>query len=187
MKGNKKILVVAILLLLIAVSYGTYAIYRESAEGTGTISTANWSVTVNNGTFENLDLDFQLSDLTCTTNPGKNGTIAPGANCYLPLTIDADGSEVDVVIEAEIDDSVSNALPDDIEVTVTDNNGSSEQDGTVLIPYSATAGAMEKAVRLNIVWPGALTDDSSKDTDDLAIKDGDYSLAVKVTARQALS
>ena len=63
MKGNKKLLIVAVLLLLIAVSYGTYAIYRESAEGTGTISTANWSVTVNNGTFENLDLDFPRYNL----------------------------------------------------------------------------------------------------------------------------
>ena len=31
MKGNKKILVIAALLLLIAVSYSTYAIYKTSA------------------------------------------------------------------------------------------------------------------------------------------------------------
>ena len=31
MKGNKKILVVAVLLLLIAVSYSTYAIYKSTA------------------------------------------------------------------------------------------------------------------------------------------------------------
>lgn len=33
MKGNKKILIVAILLLLITVSFTTYAIYKSSDEG----------------------------------------------------------------------------------------------------------------------------------------------------------
>ena len=58
MKGNKKILVIAVLLLLIAVSYGTYAIYRESAEGEATINAAAWSVKIGNDDFKDVDFDF---------------------------------------------------------------------------------------------------------------------------------
>ncbi len=44
MKGNKKLLAVAVLLLLLAVSYSTYAIYKSSATGTASVGTAAWRV-----------------------------------------------------------------------------------------------------------------------------------------------
>ena len=92
MKGNKKLLTVAILLLLITVSFATYAIYRESTTVEGTLSTAKWSVTVDGSSFDAATLEFDLTDLTCESNPGKAGTIAPGAECYIEFEIDADGS-----------------------------------------------------------------------------------------------
>lgn len=184
MKGNKKILVIAVLLLLIAVSYGTYAIYRETQNVNGSIDTANWSVQLNGNAFSSTALTFGLSDLTCPTNPGKNGTIAPGAECYIDYNIDADGSEVDVVVEAELDTTNSANIPTNMEVALGTTEG---VEGPVTIPYSATAGEMEKTVRLNVVWPGALTDDSNKDGEDLADKDKSVTIAVKLTARQALS
>ena len=39
MKGNKKVLVLAVLVLLLSVA-GTFAIYRNSAAGTGTVDAA---------------------------------------------------------------------------------------------------------------------------------------------------
>ncbi len=181
MKGNKKILVVAVLLLLITVTYGTYAIYRESATGEATIPAAAWSVKVGANDFKDVDFDFDLSDLTCTTNPGKAGTIAPGAECYIDYTIDADGSQVDVVIEVDDDNST---VPEPLEVTVGTTGGTA---GPVTIPYSATEGGMEQTVRLNVKWPGALTDDATKDSTDLAKKGTNLSFSVKLVARQALS
>ena len=179
MKGNKKLLVVAILLLLITVSFATYAIYRESTTVTGTLSTAKWSVLVNDSSFDAATLTFGLNDLTCTSNPGKAGTIAPGAECYIDFAIDADGSEVDVVVDAELDTANSTNIPENMEVSM---NG-----GTLTIPYSATEGQMEGTVRLNVVWPGALSDDTTKDGEDLADNDKDVTIAVKLTARQSLS
>ena len=184
MKGNKKLLIVAVLLLLIAVSYGTYAIYRESTTATGTINAAAWSVKLNTNDFSSSTLTFGLSDLTCgTSNPGKNGTIAPGAECYIDYAIDADGSEVDVVIDAEIDTEHSSNIPTNMTVSVSDTLGTASP---LTIPYSATEGEMEKTARLNIVWPGALTDTSTKDTQDLSSKDAQITIVVKLTARQAL-
>ena len=181
MKGNKKILVVAVLLLLITVTYGTYAIYRESATGTGSIDAAKWSVKIGSDDFKDANFNFTLSDLTCTTNPGKNGTIAPGAECYIDYDIDADGSQVDVVIEVDDDNST---VPEPLEVTVGTTGGTA---GPVTIPYSATEGGMEETVRLTVKWPGALTDNSTKDTTDLGLKGTNLSFAIKLVARQALS
>ena len=59
--------------------------------------------------------------------------------------------------------------------------------GSVTIPYSATEGEMEETVKLNVVWPGALTDDDTKDGEDLLDNDKDVTIAVKLTARQSLS
>lgn len=181
MKGNKKLLVAAILLLLIVVSYGTYAIYRETAEGEATITAAAWSVKIGSDDFKDVDFDFSLSDLTCTTNPGKNGTIAPGAECYIDYTVDADGSEVDVVIEVDDDNST---VPEPLEVTVGTTGGTA---GPVTIPYSATEGDMEETVRLTVKWPGALTDNGTKDSTDLDLNGDDLSFSIKLVARQALS
>ena len=183
MKGNKKILVVAVLLLLIAVGYGTYAIYRESAEGEATINAAAWSVKIGNDDFKDADFDFTLADMTCSNNPGKNGTIAPGAECYIDYTIDADGSEVDVVIEVDDDNST---VPEPLEVTVG-TGGVTPVAGPVTIPYSATEGEMEETVRLTVKWPGALTDNATKDTTDLDLNGEPLSFNVKLVARQALS
>ena len=180
MKGNKKILAIAVLLLLIAVGYGTYAIYRESATGAGSLDAAKWSVKIGNDDFKDADFDFEFTDLTCPTLTGYNNTIAPGTECYIDYNIDADGSEVDVVIE--VDDEHS-TIPAPLEVTVGETNG---VEGDVNIPYSATEHGMEKTVRLNVKWPGALDDLTAKDNTDLGLNDTSLSFSVKLTARQSI-
>ncbi|MBR3660767.1 MAG: hypothetical protein IKN63_02570 [Bacilli bacterium] len=183
MKGNKKIFVIAVLLLLIAVGYGTYAIYRETQNINGSVRTANWSVQLNGNNFSSTALTFNLSQLTCDSNPGQNGTIAPGAECYIDYVINADGSEVDVVVEAALDTDNSSNIPTNMEVALGDTNGNA---GPVTIPYSATSGQMQKTVRLNVVWPGDILDDSTKDGEDLQDKNKNVTIAVKLTARQSL-
>lgn len=181
MKGNKKILAVAVLLLLIAVGYGTYAIYRESATGAATIDAATWSVKIGTGqdqvAFADADFDFDFTDLTCTTLTGYNNTIAPGTECYIDYAIDASGSEVDVLVEVDEDNST---VPEPLEVSVEGT------DGVLEIPYSSTASEMQKTLRINVVWPGALTDNDTKDETDLDLNGDELSFSVKLTARQSL-
>ena len=65
MKGNKKILAIAVLLLLIAVSYTTYAIYKTSVAGNAEVTAAKWEVAFKNGQTEvtnNYNLEFSTSD-----------------------------------------------------------------------------------------------------------------------------
>lgn len=102
MKGNKKILVIAVLLLLIAVSYGTYAIYRTSVAGDATVTAAKWDIEFKDGdtAINNLNVTFTEDD--CKNNAHvKNGVIAPGARCTKTITVDAKNTEVDVVLTAE--------------------------------------------------------------------------------------
>ncbi len=182
MKGNKKILVIAALLLLIAASFTTYAIYRESVNATGSVDTANWSVKLGTTKFSEVaDITFDLDDLTCATNPGKNNKIAPGAECYLEYTVDALGSEVDVVLDAELDETNSTNLPDNMEIVLKDDNGT---EGPLTIPYSTSS--MSKTIRLTVSWPGALTDDDTKDGEDLEGANKTVTIAAKLIARQSL-
>lgn len=183
MKGNKKILAVAVLLLLITVTFATYAIYRESTTATGTISAAAWSVQVDGDTFANATYTVNLSDLTCSANPGKAGTIAPGATCYKDFAIDADGSQVDVVVEGDVT-TTTGSLPENMTISLGTTAGVA---GPVTIPYSPTDGDMESTVRLSVVWPGTLGDDSAKDTQDIADAIDSGTISFTLTARQALS
>ena len=57
MKGDKKILIIAILLLLLSVGFTTYAIYKSSTSVQGTAKLAAWHVEVS-------DEDFTLSPPT---------------------------------------------------------------------------------------------------------------------------
>ena len=107
MKGNKKLLVVAILLLLIAVSYGTYAIYRTSVSGTGSVTAATWDIAFAEGQStinDSFTLTFSSTD--CVNNSHvANGVIAPGASCTKDITITATGTQVDVEYDVDVDDS----------------------------------------------------------------------------------
>ena len=92
MKGNKRILTLSILVLLLAVTFTTYAMYRSSAEGEGTVSAANWSVKINNTDIDSASFNFNTSNVTWTTLTGYNNTIAPGSEGYIEINVDADGS-----------------------------------------------------------------------------------------------
>ena len=101
MKGNKKILVIAVLLLLIAVSYTTYAIYKTSVAGNAEVSAAAWTVAFKNGqeTIEDSStITFTGAD--CTNTHVAEGKIAPGATCRKTISLDVTGTEVDVAYSA---------------------------------------------------------------------------------------
>ena len=141
MKGNKKILVLAILVLLLTVCFGTYAIYRESTNATGSIRAAKWSVKVNGTDIATANYTFTAADITWETKTGYNDTIAPGSTGYIEIPVDADGSEVDVLLSATLG---TTTLPNGMTASV--DVGSESQ----TIKYSATEGEMEAKVKINI-------------------------------------
>ena len=96
MKGNKKILVIAVLLLLIAVSYGTYAIYRTSVAGDATVRAAKWDIEFKDGDTAITNLNVTFTSADCHDNAHvADGVIAPGASCTKNITVNAKDIEVD--------------------------------------------------------------------------------------------
>lgn len=175
MKGNKKILVAALLVLLLAVSFTTYAIYRSSTTGTGSLKAAGWSVKIKDTDIENASFTFGYSDITWTTHRGKNNTIAPGDSGTITIPVDATGSEVDVVISAALGNAT---LPEGMSVSVSG-------DSSKTIPYAASN--MKENIELTITWTGTESDTTTKDSSDME-KDGTtLSIPVTLTAKQALS
>ncbi len=177
MKGNKRILVLSILVLLLAATFTTYAIYRSSANGTGSIAAANWAVKINNTDIDSASFNFTAADITWTTITGYNNTIAPGSVGYIDIAVDATGSEVDVLLEATLNTS---SLPAGMTATIDGGNSQT-------IAYSTEANAMKKSLRINIAWPGADSDETSKDTTDLAVEGQSLSLPVTLTAKQSVA
>ena len=175
MKGNKKVLVLAVLVLLLSVA-GTFAIYRNSAAGTGTVEAAAWSVKVKGAGIENATFTFGYDDITWTTLTGYNNTIAPGSTGVINIPVDATGSEVDVLVTAALGQAT---LPSGMTVSLA--TGSDSQ----TIAYSSSS--MTTNVSLNIAWSGSDSDTSAKDGTDLAAKGTTLSIPVTLTAKQSVT
>ena len=179
-KGNNKFLVVAILLLLVGVVAGTYAIYRSSKTGNASLGTAAWSVKVKGDDIDDTSktLSFNYSDIHWTKITGKNNKIAPGSEGTISFDVDATGSEVDV----------------DYTVTVGTITGATIGTGFTVTPATTADGtgtieanAMKKTVTLNVVWTGEDSDDASKDSSDKAMAGKDLTIPVTVTVKQHLA
>lgn len=184
-KGNKKILVIALLLLLIGAGIATYAIYRTSAIGTATVATATWSVKVNGTDTETGSFTFGANDITWTTNTSaNNGKIAPGSTGTITLEIDATGTEVNVDYTATVGTILVNGVANTNSGFTVTPATSSDAAGT--ISYSTTANAMKKTLTFNVVWTGAETDTTSKDQADMAMDGINITIPITVTAKQHL-
>ena len=182
-KGNKKLIIIAVLLLLAGVGIGTYSIYRSTATGTATVSTASWAVKVNGSSMETNTFTFGSSDIVWSTNTSAvAGKIAPGSTGTISFEINATGSEVNVDYTATIDSvKIDNATVTNSGFTVTPAVAS-DMSGT--INYNATS--MKKKITLNVVWTGTNSDNSSKDAADKAMAGKDVKIQVTVTAKQHL-
>ncbi len=173
MKGNKKILVVAVLLLLLAVSYSTYAIYKSTATADATVSTAAWVVKVNNQSLTQATHTFTLGNITWATPTVSkvSGKIAPGDHGTVTVEIDATGTEVDVNYTVAID------------TTAFDNNQFSVAAATTsAAPLTGTIAYSDaskvKTITLDIKWNAV--DTNAANTDDLGDA-GQANLAIPVT------
>ena len=186
--NNKKLLVIAALLLFVGVGMATYAIYKTTASGTATVSAANWSVAFKaNNTVIDENTSVNLSDLTWTNSLGtvKDGKIAPGSSATFDVEVDATGSEVDVDYEITVGGVKYNNGTSDVDApaglfTVS----ASDATGTIL--YSTT-NSMKKVVTVTITWAGAIDDDATKIANDLTLNGKPLQITISVTAAQRLS
>ena len=176
MKGDKKILVIAILLLVISAGFTTYAIYKSTTTATGTVNLAAWHVEVDSNDFTNspatVNLTLDLSNAVCTVHNGKAGTLAPGDTCTITVPVDATGSQVDVLLEA----SLGTVTGKPSNMTVALASGSDSQ----VINYAASD--MTADVVIEIEWVTA--DTSSNNSADLASQGGTLSIPLTLTASQ---
>ena len=173
MKGNKKILVVAILLLLIAVSYSTYAIYKSEATASTSVSTAAWVVEVNDQALTQATHTFTLDSITWATPTVSkvSGKIAPGDHGTVDIEIDATGTEVDVDYTVAIDTTNF----DNNQFSVAAATGSAAP-LTGTIHYSDASKV--KTVTLEIKWNAV--DTSAANTEDLGDA-GQSNLSIPIT------
>ena len=192
MKGNKKILVIAVLLLLIAVSYGTYAIYKTSVSGTGTVTAAAWTVQFKNGATtltDSFTVTFDTTD--CVNTHVANGKIAPGAKCTKQITLDATGTEVDVAYQVSVDNAnitasksgsaVATTNANTFTASLTDTSGNA-LDGEILM----TDSSMTETIVVNLEWAG--TDaDTNPNTADTALEGATITVPLTLTAKQMVS
>ncbi len=183
MKGNKKLLIVAVLLLLVAVSYTTYAIYRTSVAGNAKVTAAAWTVNFKNGETELTDnFEVVLTGADCTNAHVATGKIAPGATCTKTIVLDATGTEVDVTYEATVGEVTATKAGSAVTTTGANAFTTSLSPATGTIAYS-TAG--ETNLTLTITWAGTEGEDTvdPKDTD---LAGATITVPVTLTAKQVV-
>ena len=185
MKGNKKILAVALLLLLVAVSFGTYAIYKTVANSdSATVSAAAWEIKVNNTDVVTSTHTFTLGQINWGTQTHvAEGKIAPGSTGTVDLVLDASNTEVSLDYTVSIGQVTvgGSAVPNGT-ITVT-SGGNSSASGTILLSNSNKV----VTVPLTIAWAGAADDGDSKNATDVGLEGEEISITVTVTATQKLS
>ena len=174
-KGNKKYLVVAVLLLLLAVTYSTYAIYKSSATGTAEAIAAAWVVKVNNTDIEASDTyTFTASDIVWNANENvAAGKVAPGSTGTIKLAIDTSGAEVAVDYLVEIGD-----------VTVNSSNNTNGNFAVSAADNQGTIGVNSdgKTINLTVVWTA--TDSDGVNTADMNMAGKGIEIPVTVTLKQ---
>lgn len=172
--GNRNLLIIAILLMLVTISLSSYAIYKSSATGTASADVAAWVVKVD-GTNIVSSNTFTANDIVWSQNSNiKSGKIAPGSQGTITFEIDA--SESEVALDYTV--SVDTANITNNKITVT--NAGANASGT--IAYSSTAANMKKTVTINVAWTAE--DVEATNTSDMAIAGTTIEIPIVVTVTQ---
>ena len=153
MKGNKKLLIVAVLLLLVAVSYTTYAIYKTKVAGTAKVTAAIWNVAFKNGTTTLEDkFEVELTGADCTNTHVAEGKIAPGATCTKDITLDIADTEVDVTYEVTAGTVTAEKGGSAVDTTNANAFVAALNPATGTIAYDATTKTA--TLKLTVTWDG---------------------------------
>lgn len=184
MKGNKKLLIVAVLLLLVAVSYTTYAIYKTSVAGNAKVTAAAWTAKFKNGETVLTDtFEVTLEGTDCQNAHVMDGKIAPGATCTKIITLDTTGTEVDVTYEATVGTVTATKAGSAVTTTGANAFTATLTPATGTIAYANTGTATQ--LTLTVAWGGTEGADTvdPKDTD---LAGATITVPVTLTAKQVV-
>ena len=193
MKGNKKLLIITILLLVITIGFTTYAIYKTSLSGTGTVTAATWNVSFADGQTtisENFNIQFSSSDCNQANNNNNNnhvveGKIAPGVTCSKTIDVNATGTEVDVLLTAAKSGNITATKGGD-SVAITNANeftvGVTTNPANGIIAYNAQTKTA--TVTVSVAWGSDEGDE--KDPYDTALNGATITVPITLTAKQYL-
>ena len=177
MKENKKLLVIAILLLLITVSFTSYAIFKTQETANATMNVAKWNIEfLDDATAVSASVPITFDATDCPGNAHTaNNVIAPGAYCTKVITVDANDTQVDVgwnVTAGNVVDNTGNDVTG-VAVSFDVDNGTIEYDNV-----TRTAN-----VTVNIAWT-ATDDDTVINPADTALAGGTLTVPLEFTAYQ---
>lgn len=183
-KTRRGILVAIVLVALIAVIGGTYAIYSSNFNATAKIDAAKWNVSLkgsNNGT--DVVLEETTKEITFVVNESDyvvSNKIAPSVTATATLELDLTGTEVGVDFLAEIDKAnIQGIDADKLTLSIEDENGSAENTIVYSLPekkaFTSTNG--KHTITLTLTWKNegttSFTDTDAgkiaKDAEDTAI------------------
>ena len=180
MKGNKKILVIAALLLLIAACYTTYAIYKTSVGVNASLSAAAWNVAFKDGqTTLQDESTITFSSADCDNTHVAAGKIAPSYSCSKDITLDASGTEVDIKYTVSAGDPAlsGGTYPEHANTFSATITGGGE--GTLLMSGSQTA-----TITVELTWEGDLDDTATVNADDILLEGETITVPLTLVARQ---
>ena len=189
MKKRDYVFLLALLVLMVIISAGTYtyARYLTTVETSSDVTIAKWNVAVKEG-------DNELSStqkLTLTVNKNTNvadGKMAPGSTASGEFTIDPTGSEVAIDYEINID--TTNITNDKIAIKSLSvggdelaKNGEGKYVGTISLE-DALANK-QTTVKVTVEW----TNDEANNTKDTAtgINAGTLEIPVNVVVKQHIA
>ncbi|MBR3161887.1 MAG: hypothetical protein IKF19_04070 [Bacilli bacterium] len=184
MKGNKKILVAALLVLLLAVSFTTYAIYKTSVAGNANVTAATWDVVFKNGaTTLTNNYEVTLDGSDCTNNHVVQGKIAPGATCTKQITLDASSAEVDVTYEVTTGTVTAEKSGSTVDTSNANTFTASLSPSTGTIAYNAATKTA--TLTLTVSWAGT-EETTTTDPADTALSGATITVPVTLTAKQVV-
>ena len=181
-RGNRRFLVIALLLLFVGVGFITYALFRSTASSTATANVASWAVKVNTTDIVTVDsFTFGANDIVWTPNDNiASGKIAPGSTGTISFDIDATGSEVAVDYNVSVGTvKVGNDNLDNANIAI------SPMTSTGSIAYSTEANAMKRRITLNVTWTAE--DSAEINAKDMTLAGKTISIPVTVIVTQKVN
>ena len=182
MKNNKKVTIVA-LLLLIAVTTGvialTYSRYTSEATGNASAQIAKWSIKVGGTPITTANQTITLTEVNFVPNANVAANkIAPGVTAKIPVELDATGTEVSVDYKIEISGTIT-VTPSNAKIKL--KNGAAVE-GTI----DKDASNKKKTIEVEIVWENNEANNAA-DTANGTSTSLTATIPLKVTATQKVA
>ena len=158
MKYNKKIIFLIFcvsILLCILTMQETYAKYSTSNNATSNMSIARWRILVNNFDVRNdLSTETVIQPVFSGNNNISDGYIAPTANGYFDILIDATETDVTFDYQISLNQNASNEVVDLVITGYSIDNGETinYNNSNIIGTINKTDANKTKQIRVFVTW-----------------------------------